>query len=66
MSGVYYGLEIRWLLISLCAPKIDLYVDEKIGNLEEVDLTIEITNNSQRIFTLIQNNNFLIVQCFMS
>ena len=33
--------------------------DEKIGNLEEGDLPNEITNYSQCIFTLIQNNNCL-------
>ena len=32
--------------------------DKKNGNLEEGDISIEVTNHSQRIFTLIQNNNF--------
>ena len=48
--------------ISLCASKICLYEnsDEKIGNLEEGDLTIEIANHSQRIFTVMQDNTFSI------
>ena len=40
--------------------------DEKNGNLEEGDLPISITNHSQRILTLIQNNDFSIFQCVMS
>ena len=38
----------------------DLYenADENFGNLKKDDLSIEISNISTRIFTLIQNNNF--------
>ena len=52
---------ITWLLISLCAPTIGLLEDsyEKIGNLEEGDLPIEVANHSQHTF--IQNIHFL---CF--
>ena len=32
--------------------------DEKIGTLEESDLSIEVANHSQRFFTLIKNNHF--------
>ena len=48
---------IKWLLISLCEPKIGLNenFDEKIGNLEEGQ-SIEDANHSEHIFTLIQNN----------
>ena len=35
--------------------------DIKIDNLEEGDFSIEVTNHSQRIFTLIQNNNLSIL-----
>ena len=43
-------------IISLCAPTIGLYENsnEKKGNLKEGDLSTEITNHSQRIFTSIQ------------
>ena len=52
----------------LYAPKIDLdkNSDEKIGNLEEDDLSIDIANHSQRIFALSQSNNFSNFQCVMS
>ena len=39
--------------------------DEKIEILEDGDLSIEVVYHSQRISTLIQNNNFLIFQFFM-
>ena len=52
-----HDFYIRWLLISLCATKVGLYEipDEKIGNLEEGDLSIEDASHSQHIITLIQN-----------
>ena len=59
----YLGFYIVfWLLISFYTPKIGLNEnsDDKIGNLEEGDLSIEITNHSQRFITLIQNNIFSI------
>ena len=67
---VFYN---SWLLFSLCAPKICPYEnsDEKIGNLEEGNLSIKhsqvehykkVAILSQRIFTLIQNYYFSIHQ----
>ena len=38
--------------------------DENIGNLEEGDLSIEVANHSQSIFTLIKNSNFSILNVF--
>ena len=34
-------------------------------NLEEGDLSIEVANHSQRIFTFIQDNSFSIFQCVL-
>ena len=36
--------------------------DVKIRNLEQVDLSIEVSNHAERIFTLIQNNDLSIIQ----
>ena len=50
---MYHGFYTKWLPISLCAPTMGLYEnsDAKIGILEKGDLTIEMTNHSQVIFT---------------
>ena len=56
---IQHGFRIRWFLISLCAPKIGLYgnSDENIVNLEEGDLSNQITNHSQRILLKFKMKN---------
>ena len=60
---IQHGFRIRWFLISLCAPKIGLYgnSDENIVNLEEGDLSNQITNHSQRILLKFKMKNHKII-----
>ena len=59
-----------WLLDQMVAHfnmrTNDMYANSDEKNLEEGNLTIEITNYSQRIFALIKNNIFSIVFIFLS
>ena len=52
--SVSHGFYIRWLLISVCAPKIGLHANS--------DENIQIFE----IFILIRNNNSSIFQCDMT
>ena len=66
-------LSWAWLVNKMVAhftvrPNNDLYKksDQKIEHFKNDDLSIEVANHFQLIYTLIQNNKFSIFHCVMS